>query len=289
MNDAPTSRPGFDRAAEDLGNIVELGHVNVAVPDQLAATRFYITGLGLTRDPYMMTGTDNMWANVGRSQFHLPTGGPQILRGRIGLALPDPAGLRARLEGLRAGFAGTSFALAEAGEALDVTCPWGNRFRCHAPVPGMSDLGMHYVEVAVPPGSAAGIARFYREVLGARASCTDGCARIVMGEAQTLICQETDAPVPPFDGHHIQITLADFSGPHRRLAEHGLITEESNRHQYRFQDVIDPASGAVLFTLEHEVRSMTHPMYGRALINRNAGQTARGYRRGRDAWSPPAG
>ena len=31
-------------------------------------------GLGLTRDPYLMTGVGNMWINVGRSQFHLPTG-----------------------------------------------------------------------------------------------------------------------------------------------------------------------------------------------------------------------
>ena len=32
------------------------------------------TGLGLTRDPYLMTSVTNMWVNVGRSQFHLPTG-----------------------------------------------------------------------------------------------------------------------------------------------------------------------------------------------------------------------
>jgi len=57
----------FDRTAEDLGNIVALEHVNVLVPDQGLATLFYVSGLGLTRDPYMMTSTDNMWVNVGRS------------------------------------------------------------------------------------------------------------------------------------------------------------------------------------------------------------------------------
>ena len=31
-----------------------------------------------------------------------------------------------------------------------------------------------------------------------------------------------------------------------------------------------------------EVRSMTHPMYGRPLVNRNPDQNARDYRRGRD-------
>ena len=64
----------FDRAAEDLGNSIHLEHVNVQVPDQRLATLFYVTGLGLTRDPYLMVSDTNMWINVGRSQFHLPSG-----------------------------------------------------------------------------------------------------------------------------------------------------------------------------------------------------------------------
>ena len=62
----------YDRTQQDLGNIVELGHVNNRIPDQRLATLFYIAGLGLTRDPVLMTSTDNMWVNVGKSQFHLP-------------------------------------------------------------------------------------------------------------------------------------------------------------------------------------------------------------------------
>jgi hypothetical protein len=57
----------YDRSAEDLGNIVALEHVNVTVPDQQLATLFYVTGLGLTRDPYLMTGTKNMWVNPSSS------------------------------------------------------------------------------------------------------------------------------------------------------------------------------------------------------------------------------
>ena len=38
----------FDRAAEDLGNIVALEHVNVQVEDQRPATLYYISALGLT-------------------------------------------------------------------------------------------------------------------------------------------------------------------------------------------------------------------------------------------------
>ena len=82
----------YDRSRESLGNVVELQHVNLRIPDQQKATAFYISGLGLTRDPYLMTGTDNMWANVGISQFHLPTGRAQRLRGVTGLVLPSRAG-----------------------------------------------------------------------------------------------------------------------------------------------------------------------------------------------------
>ena len=60
----------FDRAAEDLGNAIHLEHVNVTIPDQRIASLFYGAGLGLTRDPYLQVMDDNMWMNVGRSQFH---------------------------------------------------------------------------------------------------------------------------------------------------------------------------------------------------------------------------
>ena len=79
--------------------------------------------------------------------------------------------------------------------------------------------------------------------------------------------------------------MANFSGPHGYLVERGLITEESDTCQYRFQDIVDPDTDKVLFTLEHEVRSMRHPMWGREFINRNASQNIRSYARGRDAFS----
>src|SRR3989440_10127238 len=77
----------FDRSAEDLGNSIHLEHVNVQVPDPRLAQLFYAVGLGLTRDPYLMVSETNMSINVGRSQFHLPTGKPQCVRGHTGLGL----------------------------------------------------------------------------------------------------------------------------------------------------------------------------------------------------------
>ena len=122
----------YDRAAEDLGNIVNLGHVNYRVPDQIAATEFYISGLGLTRDPAMMTATNNMWVNVGDSQFHLPTGDPVIGPGIVtGLVMPDLDKLRERLDRVKNKLKDTKFSITNTNDYVEATCPWGNRVRCH--------------------------------------------------------------------------------------------------------------------------------------------------------------
>src|SRR5919197_6300014 len=99
----------FDRAAEDLGNAIHLEHVNVTIPDQRLATLFYVSGLGLTRDPYLMTADNNMWINVGRSQFHLPTAAPQVLRGHTGIVIAGREALLARLASVAAKLSGTHF------------------------------------------------------------------------------------------------------------------------------------------------------------------------------------
>ncbi len=284
----------YDRAAEDLGNIVALEHVNVTVPDQQLATLFYIKGLGLTRDPYIMTDLDNMWVNVGRSQFHLPTqNAPQVLRGHAGLVVPDRAALLRRLAAVKERLAHTRFTYTEHEGYVEATCPWGNRIRCHAPDAhrfGRIQLGMPYIEFEVPAGVAAGIAGFYRRVLKTSATIENDAAgsyaRVLVGNDQHLHFRESTRPNPEYDGHHLQVYLADFSGPHAWLLEKGLITEESDQYQYRFKDIVDPASGKLLFTLEHEVRSMTHPLYARPLVNRNPVQTNRNYAPGYDALIP---
>ena len=280
----------FDRAAEDLGNIVALEHVNVTVPDQQMATNFYVSALGLTRDPFLMTGTANMWVNVGRSQFHLPGNKPQVVRGRIGLVIPDRAGLLRRLTRTQKQFEGTRFGFKEQEGCVEVTCPWGNHLRCHEPSSrfGAVTLGIPYVEFDVPEGSAEGIARFYHEIMGTPASIdSNGAGRraeVSVGVGQHLVFCETDAEIPPYDGHHIQVYVNDFSGPHRRLAQRGLIFEESDQHQYRFRDIVDPQTGEKLFTIEHEVRSMRHPLYMRPLVNRNPSQSIMQYASGHDAY-----
>jgi hypothetical protein len=281
----------YDRAVEDVGNITALEHVNVTIPDQRLATLFYVVGLGFTRDPYLMVGDENMWINLGRQQFHLPSRGtpPQVLRGHVGVVVPDLEALKTRLHGVREKLAETRFGYTVEDGCVAVTCPWGNRLRCHAPQPRFGDmtLGLPYVEFTVQRGAAAGIARFYERAFGARASLAQDrtCATVPVGRNQVLIFRETDAALPPYDGHHVAVYIADFSGPHRFLSERGLVTEESNQHQYRFRVIVDPDNGAPLFEIEHEIRSMTHPLHGRVFVNRNPQQTNRDYLRGRDAFA----
>lgn len=281
----------FDRTVEDLGNIVMLEHVNTRIPDQYPATLFYVSGLGLTRDPYLQTGVVNMWINVGRSQFHLPRGKAEVVRGTTGVVMPNRAALLQRLASVAEPLAGTKFSFRDAGDHVAATCPWGNRIRIHEPgpaFPGMV-LGMPYVELDVPRGTAGAIARFYRDILGAAAtvSAAGDAAHAPVGPGQELIYRETDAPEPAYDGHHVAVYLADFSGPHRRLLERGLVSEESDQHQYRFRDIVDLDTDRVLFTLEHEVRSMRHPLYARPNVNRNPAITNRSYAPGHEdaAWA----
>ncbi|MEZ5817945.1 MAG: hypothetical protein R3D44_12770 [Hyphomicrobiaceae bacterium] len=288
----------FDRSVEDLGNMVMLEHVNVTVPDQRLATLFYVSGLGLTRDPYLMTGVTNMWINVGKSQFHLPGGKAQVLRGVSGIVIPDRAALLERLAAVKEPLADTKFSFREAEGCVETTCPWGNRIRVHEPSVdfGAMRLGMPYVQLDVPRGSAEAIARFYREIMGTSSSVADvageKAARVATGPDQFLIYRESEAAAsaPAFDGHHIAVYLSDFSGPYKRLLERDLISEESDQHQYRFEDITDLATGKVLFKLEHEVRSMRHPLYARDHVNRNPAQSNRVYAPGYEAvsWALPA-
>src|SRR3989454_670515 len=203
----------FDRKAEDVGNIVLLEHVNFRVPDQQLATAFYVSALGFTRDPYLMVGLDNMWINLGRSQFHLPTGAPNHSRGRVGCVVSDFDALPERLKAADKWLGGTRYTHTVEKNHADVTCPWGNRIRLH------------------------------------RAG-------------------------------------SDFGGSHAKLNERGIVSQESNPYQYRFQEIVDPDSGKLLYEIEHEVRSFTHPMYARPLVNRNPAQRQPTYQPGQDAFYP---
>lgn len=259
---------------EDVGNILYLEHVNVRVADQGLATLFYFVGLGFTRDPYMMVGVNNMWANLGENQCHLPTGSPQVLRGHVGIVLSDLGSLKERLASIREPLAGTKFDFSDEGEYVRAICPWGNEYRCYAPSAryGTMTRGIPYVEFTVRRGTAERIGKFYEQALGApftlESSNSGMAAHVESGINQELIFRESDAFDEHYDGHHIQIYIQNFSRPFEFLNARGLISEGVRNHQFRFVDIVDPDSGELLFKVEHEVRGARHHLYRRPLVNR---------------------
>ena len=293
---APEKLKQLDRDARTVGNIVHLEHFNVCIPDQRLATLFYVVGLGGTRDPYLFMGFENMWVNFGRTQCHLPSRAvpprTEVLRGTIGLVVPDLAELKKRLEHAGAEMkrvvpeAKTKFSWQEKDGVVEAMCPWGNRVRCHAPSPefGNTELGIVYVDFDVPKGTADGIARFYKDVMRAPAKSEGNRATVSVGRNQKLHFTETSKPLPEYDNHHIQIYIADFGTPYHWLKERDLITMETDADEWRFQWIVDPHDNRRLFQIEHEVRSMKHRLFARPLVNRNHGITNMTYVPGHDAF-----
>jgi hypothetical protein len=292
---APEKLKQYDRDAQVVGNIVHLEHFNVIVGDQRLATLFYVVGLGGTRDPYIFPGLENMWVNFGRTQVHLPNRGgkaPEVLRGTAGFVVPNLEDLKKRLQHAGdemkriAPDVKTKFSWREKDGAIEATCPWGNRVRCHAPAPefGRTELGLVYVDFDVPKGTAEGIARFYNEIMRAPAKTTKNRTTVSIGRDQKLHFSETAEPLPEYDNHHIQVYIADFASPYHWLKERGLINMETDAEEWRFQWITDPRDGRKLFQIEHEVRSMKHRLFGRPLVNRNHGVTNLNFVPGADAF-----
>jgi len=285
----------YDRSTQDVGNIVHLEHYNCCIDDQRLAVLFYVVGLGATRDPYIFPGMENIWLNFGRTQVHMPSRAvppkAERLRGTAGFVVPSLEALAKRLE-----YAGKemkrvvgdarAFSYIVKKDCVEATDPWGTRVRCHAPSPeyGPIDLGLAYVDFDVPPGTTEGIARFYNEVMEAPATASKGRAVVRIGRHQKLMFTETKAKQPEYDGHHIQIYIADFSKSYKWLLERGLITMETDEAEWRFQWIVDPKDGRKLFQIEHETRSMKHRLFNRPLVNRNHGITNMTYVAGSDAF-----
>jgi hypothetical protein len=289
LQDAPVST---EWSSEDVGNIMALEHVNTCCADQTLVTAFYIMGMGFTRDPYMNVGLNNFWVNIGDEQIHIPTRPSQVLPGHVGVVVPNLAGLAQRLESVKDLLAGTKFRYEVKSDHVVAVSPYGNEFHAYEPDPrfGGMRIGIPYVEVRTRRGSSAGIARFYDQILKAPVQVVEdengASTHVKIGTHQELIFRESDEEIPPYDKHHIAVYIADFTGPYNWLLERGAVTEEVRRHQFRFQDIIDPQSGEVMHVLEHEIRGMFHLMYKRPMTNRNADQNMGAYARGGDILTP---
>jgi hypothetical protein len=258
----------------ELGNLVLFEHVNLRVPDHRLATLYFVEGLGLTRDPLRMVGTRNMWVNAGLQQFHLPIGDPTPLPGEVGVVVPDLDAVEARLEAVARELKGTAFTLERAAGTLRTTTPWGHRVRVHAraAVPGWVPQALAYVEFWVPPGSAAGIGAFYQTVLGCPAEAVpiegDPAVAVTVGPGQTFRFRERpDGAIVP-NTNHVAVYLTRYRSIYAAITARDLVMEADADEQFRFQDIVDPATGARLYRFEHEMRSLHHRGYRRPLVNR---------------------
>jgi hypothetical protein len=120
--------------------------------------------------------------------------------------LPDLIDLRRRLDHVGKLLKDSLFGWEVCDDHIAVTCPWGNRFRCIAPpADSRSGLGIRRLTMHVPPGTASGIAHFYRQVIGARSAIEGDTAAIDIGTEQQLRFVETEGELSPYDGHHIAI------------------------------------------------------------------------------------
>jgi len=205
-----------------------------------------------------------MWANIGWQQFHLVLGNvdtpTQVIRGTIGLVLPDLAALQKRLKSIEAQMEGTMYSwgpvVCDDWAAVAVTGPWGNRFVVHAveqpkPMRSLASLGgvdapkmrtahhraaatfavrggagIRYVEFEVGPGCAARVAKHYTDTFACPASVEAGTAAVTIGPGVHLLFTETAVVDTAADeamrGVHLCIYISNFTATFDALHARGL-------------------------------------------------------------------
>ena len=263
-----------------MRTIAAMEHVNVTVPDQALAALFYISAMGFTRDPYLDFDDWNMWINVGREQFHTPKGPPQVFRGEIGIRVPCLEGLEHRLRRLEARFQGSEFGFAKSTNddaEIRVTCPWGNRFVCREASPGEYPMAIERLTIPVPQASLGALSSTYESLLGTEVLRRERSVQVPTGASQSLSFVASDSTSPPYDGHHIAIYIDNHAEARQRVIDAGLLSAEREPHEFRFIEFREAQTGQVVWELEHEVRSIEHPMFGRPLVNRNPANTLFNY------------
>ena len=266
----------------EIGAMVMMDHVNFQTPGHDMATMFFIGGLGLTRDPYRRADMQNMGINVGLQQFHLPRRertageGTPPFQGLIGLVHPDIEGARLRLDSLKeiGALAHTPYRWEEDSKGVLVTSPFGYQLRLHAP--GSLDfekaLGIAYVDVHVPPGTASRISAFYEKIVGAPVRFSEQgeepSAIILAGPHQEMCFIERELEDYNTHNMHVSYHVTHYNQLRRELREHDAVMGEGRGEVFFFDKIYDPENGDAVFQMQNEVRSIYHPDFMRPLVNR---------------------
>lgn len=291
-----------------------LEHINInSGPWNDDLDRFFFRGLGFVNDPRRGEVLNRtraaggisrglMWANAGLQQLHLPSDSAQVVRGYITVEYPNLKDLKTRLESNSIPFS-VDFDILSNKEYIKTECPNGNKFHLfeqqrevgktwfgplpyiepsldHALPGGLADgLGISQVHFYVPRDTAKSICGFYEYFFKASPQLisknkTQVC-RVHMGFHQYIEYEETDNPLPEYDGHHIAVYVTDFLEIYQRLVEYDLHWDNPRfpqfsyrtmddvilHNEYRVKDIIDMDTNETVYQLEHEIRSLRHPSY----------------------------
>mmetsp|Transcript_25824 Transcript_25824/g.45859 ORF Transcript_25824/g.45859 Transcript_25824/m.45859 type:complete len:302 (-) Transcript_25824:151-1056(-) len=146
---------------------------------------------------------------------------------------------------------------------------------------GSAPLGISSVTVACAPGKAREIAKFYLEVFHfpiefAQANGEKKSTVVAGNGAQQIFFLETEGVAVDEDrGEHMAIYIGDFEGCFKRCKNLGLVwvnprfkhldntetLEDARSSQtFRIRDVKGWDTGEHLLRLEHEIRSLKHPL-----------------------------
>lgn len=307
------------------GNIMLLEHINLNTDQPENTLTFFVDGLGCVQDPRRGELIDGnvyfnslIWVNAGINQFHLPittrgAGGALYnkLNGKIGLAYDNLDELENRLQSIVKKLENTKFSFSKIDDkTMEITGPLGNEFIAHHSSTGPEYqrdtrgyhpgeisfcLGIPYVEIYIPKGSASKIKAYYENYLGAKVQLEENLVKISTGPQQKLIFRENDTKIidvlkenyeNAIHGYHIAIYLKDYLYCMKKLSRKNLIWGSSRflkpdtslgTSQFRVKDIIDPLDDLrkPIIEFEHEIRCVSHSAspfnhpYPHLIIGRN--------------------
>ena len=258
----------------EIGAVTQFEHVNIRVPDLGPAMLFFCEGLGFTRDPTRMVGTRNMWINAGRQQFHVPRGEAIPFPGEVGVSVPDLKATLRNLKRISQELKGTHYSFNDNGKSISATTPWGHALRVHqaGELSGRMPQAISYVNFWIPVGTAKHIADFYEKFvyaptkLGKRGKTAT--ATVTVGANQHFHFIEKANYQPVDHPNHVAIYVTRYQEMYQQFKAKKLLMRPDVEEQFRFEKMANPRSGKVVFSFEHEVRSLYHPDYLKPLANR---------------------
>ena len=244
----------------------------------------------------MIKGSKTLWANIGAHQFHLPEGKPaaQVLNGVITLLYPNTQDLIDRYHAIQKQddhvllqskfsmeiLSNGNTNINQNENVILITDPWGTRFKIMQSQEGKDDrgvqkgtdsLGLYMKDITfyTPINTNfEGIARFYRDILGAPILQSDpSCCVVSVGPYQTLSfvphpdgvstivshddlrdespLDDVDSSKPYFPsnyGPHISIYVADnIRSTYKRAQAFGVtyVNPRFKRRAYNEEEVVD--------------------------------------------------